>query len=75
MKKLKEIHPLKILKNLENDCKFNENSVNETTGEKKTFFNLGPNNNWKKILKKEIETQFNNEMKEFINDYLVSFIS
>ena len=35
---------------------------------KKTFFNLGPENNWKKILKKEsidkIENEFNKEMKE-----------
>ena len=55
-------------KELEHVGKFNENSINEITGEKKTFFNLGPHNNWKKILKKEsinkIETQFNNEMSE-----------
>ena len=55
-------------KELENVGKFDENSINEITGEKKTFFNLGPHNNWKKILKKEsinkIETQFNNEMSE-----------
>ena len=55
-------------KELENVGKFNENSINEITGEKKTFFNLGPHNNWKKILKKKsinkIETQFNNEMNE-----------
>ena len=55
-------------KELENVGKFNENSINEITGEKKTFFNLGPENNWKKILKKEnidkIEKEFNNEMKE-----------
>ena len=55
-------------KKLENVGKFDENSINEITGEKKTFFNLGPHNNWKKILKKEsinkIETQFNNEMSE-----------
>ena len=55
-------------KELENVGKFYENSINEITGEKKTFFNLGPHNNWKKILKKEsinkIETQFNNEMNE-----------
>ncbi len=55
-------------KKLESDGKFSENSVNEITGEKRTFFNLGPNNNWEKMLKKEniekIETQFKNEMKE-----------
>jgi len=35
---------------------------------KNLFFNLGPENNWEKILKekisKEIETSFNKEMKE-----------
>jgi len=35
---------------------------------KKKFFNLGPNNNWKKNLEKKfidrIEKSFNNEMKE-----------
>ena len=55
-------------KELETKGKFNENSINEITGEKKTFFNLGPENNWKKILKKEsidkIEKEFNKEMKE-----------
>ena len=55
-------------KELENKGKFNENSINEITGEKKIFFNLGPDNDWKKILKKEnsnkIEKLFANEMKE-----------
>ena len=55
-------------KELETKGKFNENSINEITGEKKTFFNLGPENNWKKILKQEsidkIEKEFNKEMKE-----------
>ena len=55
-------------KELETKGKFNENSINEITGEKNTFFNLGPENNWKKILKEEsidkIEKEFNKEMKE-----------
>ena len=55
-------------KELETKGKFKENSINEITGEKNTFFNLGPENNWKKILKKEsvdkIEKEFNKEMKE-----------
>ena len=55
-------------KELETKGKFNENSINEITGEKNTFFNLGPENNWKKILKEEsidkIEKEFNEEMKE-----------
>ena len=55
-------------KELETRGKFNENSINEITGEKNTFFNLGTENNWKKILKQEsidkIEKEFNKEMKE-----------
>ena len=55
-------------KELETKGKFNENSINEITGKKNTFFNLGPKNNWKEILKKEsiykIEKEFNKEMKE-----------
>ena len=55
-------------KKLENDGKFNENSINEKTGEKKIFFNLGPDNDWRKILKKEnsnkIEKLFRSEMTE-----------
>ena len=55
-------------KELETKGKFNENSINKITGEKNTFFNLGPENNWKKILKKEsihiIEKEFKIEMKE-----------
>ena len=55
-------------KELESNGKFNENSKNEVTGDRKTFFNLGPKNNWKIILKKEnsnkIEKIFFNEMKE-----------
>ena len=55
-------------KELETKGKFKENSINEITGEKNTFFNLGPENNWKKILKQKsidkIETEFNKEMKE-----------
>jgi len=55
-------------KELEKKGKFSENSINEITGEKKIFFNLGPDNDWKKILKKEnsnkIEKLFANEMKE-----------
>ncbi len=55
-------------KELESNGKFNENSINEVTGDRKTFFNLGPENDWKIILKKEnsnkIEKIFFNEMKE-----------
>ncbi len=55
------------LKNLENEGKFNENAF-ENINIKKTFFYLGPKNNWKNNLqdsiKKEIEKQLNKEMSE-----------
>ena len=47
---------------------FYEAPINFKTGERKRFFNLGPENNWKKILKKdivqEINEKFKSEMKE-----------
>ena len=55
------------LKNLENEGKFNENAF-ENINTKKTFFYLGPKNNWKNNLqeniKKEIEKELNKEMSE-----------
>ena len=55
------------LKNLEEKGQFNENAY-ENIQTKKKFFNLGPKNNWEKILdnklKKEIEIKFSEEMKE-----------
>ena len=55
------------LKNLENEGKFNENAF-ENINSKKTFFYLGPRNNWKNSLqeniKKEIEKELNKEMSE-----------
>ena len=66
--KIKQNTSFENFKVLETKGKFNENSINEITGEKNTFFNLGPENNWKKILKEEsidkIEKEFNEEMKE-----------
>ena len=56
------------LKDLENKGKFKGNSINKITGKKNTFFNLGPKNNWRKLLKKEniikIEKIFSKEMRE-----------
>tara|TARA_B100000401_G_scaffold434824_1_gene375580 strand:- start:153 stop:1034 length:882 start_codon:yes stop_codon:yes gene_type:complete len=56
------------LKDLENKGKFKGNSLNKMTGKKNTFFNLGPKNNWRKLLKKEnitkIEKIFAKEMSE-----------
>ena len=47
---------------------FIESSVDSDTGKRKTFFNLGPKNDWKKILddksRKKIETSFKKEMSE-----------
>ena len=60
------------LENLEKKGLFNENALNNKTGELKKFFNLGVNNNWKNILPQaissNIEQNFKNEMKEL--DYL-----
>tara|TARA_Y100000590_G_scaffold381670_1_gene450993 strand:- start:155 stop:1036 length:882 start_codon:yes stop_codon:yes gene_type:complete len=47
---------------------FKENSFNKKTGKKNIFFNLGPKNDWKKILNRKhanlIEKNFYSEMKE-----------
>jgi hypothetical protein len=54
-------------KNLEKKGLFEESNLNQS-GEKKTFFNQGPNNNWKKFLNegiiRKIEEKFLDEMKE-----------
>ena len=54
-------------KNLEKKGLFKESNLNQS-GERKTFFNQGPNNNWKKSLDQEIvrkiEEKFLDEMKE-----------
>ena len=55
------------LKKIETTSGFVESTINKTGGRNK-FFNLGPKNNWEKILKKEIvkelESSFFSEMKE-----------
>ena len=57
----------KYLKNLEEKGYFNENAYKKID-KKKKFFNLGPENNWKNLSKKEIineiEKKFSAEMKE-----------
>lgn len=54
-------------KNLEKKGLFKESNLNQS-GERKTFFNQGPNNNWKKSLDQEIvrkiEEKFLDEMRE-----------
>ena len=56
------------LKKIENRDGFKEAIKDKSSGEVKSFFNLGPNNKWEKILdseiKDEIEKKFNVEMKE-----------
>ena len=56
------------LKRLENQGKFDENSINNNSGEIKTFFNMGKKNDWKIILNHKtrniIEKKFKNEMIE-----------
>ena len=56
------------MKNLEKEKSFPESQINQETGEKIPFFNLGPKNDWKKSLDleiiKKIEKAFEKEMKE-----------
>ena len=56
------------LKNLEKKGNFLENAVNAKTKDKANFFNLGPKNDYKKLLDKniqnEIENKFENTMKK-----------
>ena len=56
------------LKNLEKKGNFLENAVNAETKDKANFFNLGPKNDYKKFLDKniqnEIEKKFRNTMKK-----------
>ena len=55
-------------KKMEKDGSFKESATNKDTGQKKNFFYLGPNNDWKKLLdnniRKQIEENFKNEMEE-----------
>ena len=56
------------LKKLEKTGLFGESVADIKSGDKKDFFYLGPENDWKKLLdnkiSKEIEQKFQNEMKE-----------
>ena len=58
----------KNFKKNEENGKFYENALNFNRNKKIQFFFLGPENNWKKLLKQktilEIENKFNIEMKE-----------
>ena len=56
------------LKKLEKENGFVEAINDKETGKKKQFFNLGPENDWKKLLdtklRKDIEKEFETEMRE-----------
>ena len=56
------------MKKLEEKFGFKEAKINENTGETIPFFNLGPKNDWKKLLdyktKIELENTFKKEMEE-----------
>ena len=56
------------MQKLENKIGFNEAVLDNKTGKKKPFFNLGPNNKWQKLLddkiRSKIENAFHKEMKE-----------
>ena len=56
------------MKNLEKEKGFFEAMSNKVSGKKKPFFNLGPENNWEKLLEDnirlKIESAFQAEMKE-----------
>jgi len=58
----------KNLKSIEKKGYFLENAINIKTKDKATFFNLGPKNDYKKLLNKEvqfeIEKKFENTMKK-----------
>ena len=56
------------MQNLEKEKSFPESQINQETGKKIPFFNLGPKNDWKKLLDfeiiKKLEKAFAKEMKE-----------
>jgi hypothetical protein len=68
IKKIIETTEFDYMKKLEKKKNFNESVIDNLTGEKKPFFNLGPNNQYKKNLDSRlveiIEKEFKTEMKE-----------
>ena len=56
------------MKNLEKKEIFYESVIDEKTGKRKPFFNLGPDNDWRRILddknREKIEKHFKKEMLE-----------
>ena len=66
--KIIETTEFNYMKKLEKKIKFDESVTDDLTGKKKPFFNLGPNNQYKKNLDNRIveiiEKEFKTEMKE-----------
>jgi hypothetical protein len=52
---------------MEKEHGFSESAVNER-GEKQNFFYLGPKNDWKKILDKNISEEINKEFQEEMSE-------
>tara|TARA_B100000575_G_C23098744_1_gene633847 strand:+ start:49 stop:903 length:855 start_codon:yes stop_codon:yes gene_type:complete len=63
-----KLNSFENLKKLESEKGFDESVKDKRTGENKRFFNLGPDNNWEKLLninlRESIEKQFETEMRE-----------
>ena len=68
LEKIIETTEFTKMQKLEKEKKFKESIIDDKTGEKRPFFNLGPDNDWKKILDdktiKKIEEKFHKEMME-----------
>lgn len=68
IKKIIETTEFNYMKKLEVENKFDESVIDDNTGKKKPFFNLGPKNQYKKNLDnkfiKIIEKEFQAEMRE-----------
>lgn len=66
--KIVETTKFDVMQKLEVKHGFKEAKINENNGKKVNFFNLGPKNDWKKLLRtkhsKNIELKFKIEMKE-----------
>ena len=66
--KIIKLNSFENLKQQEDILDFNEQVIDKETGKTKKFFHLGPKNNWKNLLnekiKKDIENEFEQEMKE-----------
>ena len=68
LKKAIETTEFEKMKQLERNVEFTEAVIDKNTGKRKPFFNLGPKNQWEKILnietKEKIENFFEKEMRE-----------